>query len=106
MDIIHKRFPVEEISIDELREKEDDENESTFFERRLGLFCEMDTDAIGIKIDLSRLFKKGVFSASEKRAIVKKLADLKLNPTERKAFQRALVKLRNFYLNRCLASNK
>ena len=58
MDIIHKRFPVEEISIDELREKEDDGNESTFFERRLGLFCEMDTDAIGIKIDLSRLFKR------------------------------------------------
>lgn len=66
MDIIHKRFPVEEISIDELREKEDDENESSFFERRLGLFCEMDTDSIGIKIALSRLFKKGVFSASEK----------------------------------------
>jgi len=106
MDIIHKRFPVEEISIDELREKEDDGNESTFFERRLGLFCEMDTDSIGIKIDLSRLFKKDVFSASEKRAIVKKLADLQLNPTERKAFQRALVKLRNFYLNRCLPSNK
>jgi hypothetical protein len=99
MDIIHKRFPVEEISIDELREKVDDEDDSTFFEYKLGLYCEMDTDSIGIKTDLSRLFKKGVFSASEKRSIVKKLADLQLNTAERKAFQRALVKLRNFYLN-------
>lgn len=99
MDIIHKRFPVEEISIDELRKKEDDEKESTFFEYKLGLYCEMDTDAIGIRTDLSRLFKQGIFSNSEKKALVKKLADLQLNQAERKAFQRALVKLRNFYLN-------
>jgi len=99
MDIIHKRFPVEEISIDELREKVDDEDESTFFEYKLGLYCEMDTDAIGIKTDLSRLFKKGIFTANEKKSLVKKLADLPLTDAERKAFQRALVKLRNFYLN-------
>ena len=85
--------------MDELREKENDEEESTFFEYKLGLYCEMDTDAIGIKTDLSRLFKKGIFTANEKKALVKKLADCQLTTTERKAFQRALVKLRNFYLN-------
>lgn len=99
MDIIHKRFPVGEISIDELREKEDDEDDSTFFEYKLGLYCEMDTDAIGLRTDLSRLFKQGIFSKSEKKALVKKLADLPLTDIERKSFHRALVKLRNFYLN-------
>ena len=96
---IHKRFPVEDISLDELREKENDEDESTFFEYKLGLYCEMNTDYIGIKVDLSRLFKQGFFTANEKKALVKKLADCQLTATERKAFQRALVKLRNFYLN-------
>jgi len=95
----YKRFPVEEISLDELREKEDDEDKSTFFEHRLGLYYEMNTDAIGIKTDLSRLFKKGIFTANEKKSLVKKLADCDLTATERKAFQRALIKLRNFYLN-------
>ena len=95
----YKRFPVEEISLDELREKENDEDESTFFERKLGAFCEMDTESIGIKVDLSRLFKQGFFTANEKKALVKKLADCQLTTTERKAFQRAVVKLRNFYLN-------
>lgn len=85
--------------MDELREKENDEDESTFFERRLGLYNEMDTDAIGIKVDLSRLFKQGFFTANEKKTLVKKLADGQLTATERKAFQRAVVKLRNFYLN-------
>jgi hypothetical protein len=59
----------------------------------------MDTDAIGIKTDLSRLFKKGIFTANEKKSLVKKLTECQLTTTERKAFQRALVKLRNFYLN-------
>ena len=95
----YKRFPVEEISLDELREKENDEDESTFFERKLGAFSEMDTESIGIKVDLSRLFKQGIFTANEKKSLVKKLADCDLTATERKAFQRALVKLRNFYLN-------
>ena len=96
---IHKRFPVEDISLDELREKENDEDESTFFEYKLGLYCEMNTDYIGIQADLSRLFKQGFFTTNEKKALVKKLADCQLTATERKAFQRALVKLRNFYLN-------
>ncbi len=98
MNIHYKHVPVEEISMDEMRENENAEDESTFFEYKLGLYCEMDTNSIGIKADLSRLFKKGIFSNSEKKALVKKLADLKLNPLERKAFQRALEKLRNFYL--------
>ena len=96
---IHKRFPVEEISLDELREKENDEDESTLFEYKLGLYSEMDTDYIGIKADLSRLFKQGLFTANEKKALVKKLTECQLTTTERKAYQRALVKLRNFYLN-------
>jgi hypothetical protein len=95
----YRKFPVKEISLDELREKENDEDKSTFFEHRLGLYYEMNTDAIGIKTDLSRLFKKGIFTANEKKSLVKKLADCDLTTTERKAFQRALIKLRNFYLN-------
>lgn len=95
----YKSIPVEEISMDELREKEDAEDESTFFEYKLGLYCEMDTDSIGIKADLSRLFKEGVFTPSEKKAIVRKLADYKLNPAERKSYQRALEKLKKYYLN-------
>jgi hypothetical protein len=55
----YKNIPVEEISMDELREKEDAEDESTFFEHKLGDYCEMDTDSIGITADLSRLFKMG-----------------------------------------------
>lgn len=99
MSIKYKTIPVEEISMDELREKEDAEDESTFFEYKLGLYCEIDTDSIGIKADLSRLFKKGIFTPTEKKAIVRKLADYRLNPTERKAYQRALEKLKNYYLN-------
>lgn len=85
--------------MDELREKIAKEDETSLFEYRLGLYCEMDTDSIGIKADLSRLFKKGIFLDSEKKALVKKLADLPLTGIERKAFHRALVKLRNFYFN-------
>ena len=96
---LYKNVPVEEISLDEIREKEDAEDETSLFEYRLGLYCEMDTDSIGVRADLSRLFRKGVFTASEKRAIVKKLGDFKLDPSERKAFQRALQKLKNLYLN-------
>ena len=95
----YKRFPVEEISLDELREKENDEDESTFFERKLGAFCEMNTESIGVRVDLSRLFKMGFFSTSERRALTKKLGDFKLNPAERKAYQRAVEKLKNYYLN-------
>lgn len=99
MKIKYKTIPVEEISMDELREKEDAEDETTFFEYKLGLYCEMDTESIGIRADLSRLFKEGVFSTSEKRALVKKLTDFKLNPSERKSYQRALGKLTNYYFN-------
>lgn len=99
MNNLRKKVPVQQISIDELREKENEENESTFFEYQLGLFCEMNTDAIGIRADLSRLFKQGLFSDSEKKALVRKLADFQLSQAERKAFHRALIKLRNFYLN-------
>jgi hypothetical protein len=95
----YKNIPVEEISMDELREKEDAEDETTSFEYKLGLYCEMDTDSIGIRADLSRLFKKDFFSPTEKKALVKKLGDYQLNATERKAYQRALEKLRSYYLN-------
>jgi hypothetical protein len=94
-----KIIPVEEISMDEMREKEEVEDETTFFEYRLGLYCEMDAESIGIRADLSRLFKMDFFSPSEKRAMIKKLGDYKLNSTERKAYQRALEKLRNYYFN-------
>ena len=97
MRIKYKTIPVEEISMDELREKEDAEDEATLFEYKLGAFCEMDTDSIGIRADLSRLFKMGFFSTSERRALTKKIGDFKLNPAERKAYQRAVDKLTNFY---------
>ena len=99
MNFIYKNVPVEEVSLDELREKENMEDESTFFEYKLGLYCEMDTESIGIRADLSRLFKNGFFTPNEKRALVKKLADSHLTTTERKAYQRALEKLKNYYLN-------
>jgi hypothetical protein len=99
MKKLRKKIPIKQISIDELRAKENEEDESTFFEYKLGLFYEINTDSIGIKADLSRLFKQDFFSDSEKKALVKKLADLQLSQAERKAFQRALIKLRNFYLN-------
>lgn len=99
MNIIYKRVPVEEVSLDELREHENEEDESTLFEHRLGLYCEMDTDTIGVRADLSRLFKQGVFTTGEKKALVKKLADLPLTANERKAFERALLKLRKIYFN-------
>ncbi len=97
----YRNVPVEEISLDELREKEDTEDESTLFEHKLGLYCQMDTDSIGVKADLSRLFKKGFFTPNEKKALVRKLADCRLDPTERKAYQRALEKLKNYYFNQC-----
>jgi hypothetical protein len=98
MRIKYKTIPVEEISMDELREKEDAEDESTFFEHKLGAFCEMDTESIGIRADLSRLFKMGFFTPNEKKSLLKKMGDYKLNPTERKAYQRAIEKLKNYYL--------
>ena len=62
MNIIYKHRPAEEISLDELREKEKEEDDSTFFEYKLGLYCEMDTDSIGIRADLARLFKQDFFN--------------------------------------------
>ena len=99
MNIKRKTIPVEEISMDELREKENAEDETNLFEHKLGLYDEMNTDSIGIRTDLSRLFKKGFFSPTEKKAIIKKLGDYKLNAAERKAYQRALQKLTSYYLN-------
>lgn len=99
MNILYKRVPVEEVSLDELREHENEEDESTLSEYRLGLYCEMDTEGIGVRADISRLIKQGVFNTSEKKALAKKLADLPLSPNERKAFERALVKLRKIYFN-------
>ena len=99
MSIIYKRIPVEEISLDELCEKQNEDEESTLSEYRLGLYCKIDTEAIGLRVDLSRLFKQGLFTGIEKKSLVKKLADLPLSPTERKAFQRALVKLRKIYFD-------
>jgi len=83
--------------MDELREKEDAEEETGLFEHKLGAFCEMNTEAIGLRADLSRLFKMGFFSTSERRALTKMIGDFKLNPTERKAYQRAVDKLINYY---------
>jgi hypothetical protein len=99
MKIKYKTVPVEEISMDELREKEDAEDETTFWEHKLGAYDEMNTEAIALRVDLSRLFKMGFFSPSEKRALLKKLGDDRLNCTQRKAYQRALDKLKNYYLN-------
>jgi hypothetical protein len=99
MNTKYRHSPAEEISLDELREKEDAEDESTSFEYKLGLYCEIDTDSIGIKADLSRLFKMGFFTPNEKKALVNKLADRHLTVTERKSYQRALEKLKNYYLN-------
>ena len=96
---VYRKFPAEEISLDELRERVAREDDSSLLEYRLGLYCEMDTDSIGIKADLSRLFKKGIFTEAEKKALVKKLADVQLGKNEKYAFHRALVKLRNFYFN-------
>ncbi len=96
---VFRKHPVEEISLDELRERIEQEDESSLLEYRLGLYCEMDTESIGVKADLSRLFNKGIFTEGEKKALVKKLADVRLGRNEKYAFHRALVKLRNFYLN-------
>jgi len=59
----------------------------------------MDTGSIGIKADLSQLFKKGIFTKTEKKISVKKLADVHLGRNEKFAFHRALVKLKNYYFN-------
>ena len=96
---VYRKHPAEEISLDELRERIAQEDESSLLEYRLGLYCEMDTDSLGVKADLSRLFKQGLFTEGEKKALVKKLADVRLGKNEKYAFHRALVKLRNFYLN-------
>ncbi len=95
----YKIIPVKEISMDELREKEDPEDETTFFEYKLGLFSEMDKEAIGFRADLWRLLKNGYFNQSEKKALIKKLDNNKLNPSERKAYQRAIKKLRKYFLH-------
>jgi len=96
---VYRKHPAVEISLDELRERLAREDESSLLEYRLGLYCEMDTESIGVKADLSRLFKQGLFTEREKKVLVKKLADLPLGKNEKYAFHRALVKLRNFYLN-------
>jgi len=81
-----------------LREKENDEDESTLFEYKLGLYCEMDTDYIGIKADLSRLFKQA-FLPRMRKGDSQKADRMPVNPHRKESLQRALVKLRNFYLN-------
>jgi hypothetical protein len=97
MRIKRKTLPMEIISLDELREKEDTGDERAGFEYKLGAYCEMDTESIGIRIDLLRLFKNNFFSSCEKNALTKKLGDHKLNTAERKAYQRAVDKLKNYY---------
>jgi len=96
---VYRKRPAEEISLDELRERAAREDDSSLYEYGLGLYCEMDTDAIGVKADLSRLFRQGVFTEAEKKALVKKLADVRLGKNEKYAFHRALVKLRKLYFD-------
>jgi len=99
MKKIYETIPVVEISMDELREKENSEDESTFFEYKLGVYCEMNTEEIGIRTDISRLFKNGVIPPSGKRAFLKKLSGDILNAAERKAFQRVSERIRTYFLN-------
>lgn len=97
----YKRVRPKNISLDEVREKISEEEESNQLEFKLGLYSEIDTDLIGIRADLSRLFKNVFFTPAERRAIRKRLSDIPMDDAERKAFERARRKLIDFYNGSC-----
>lgn len=90
----NKKIRVTEISLDELKDKADEEGDTVPFEYKKGLYYEMDFTAIGEIANIKKLIKSGALPPSEKAAVEKMLAGYKLNANERKAFERAIKRLK------------
>jgi len=89
---------VVEVPLDELRERVDPNGNIISTEYKYGLYYEMDSATRGEIANIERLMKKGFFPPKEKEAIIKTLDDYKLNPSERKALERGIRRLRKLYL--------
>jgi len=89
-----KKVRVAETSLDELRVKADEEGDAVPFEYQKGLYYEMDFTSIGEMANIKKLIKSGALPRSEKEAVEKMLAGFKLNAAERKAFERAVRRLK------------
>jgi|WetSurMetagenome_2_1015567.scaffolds.fasta_scaffold839594_3 hypothetical protein len=88
---------VVEVPLDELRERLDQMGNIISTEYKFGLYCEIDSATRGEIANIERLMKKGFFPPKEKEAIIRALDDYKLNPSERKALERGIQRLRNLY---------
>lgn len=84
-----------ELSLDELREKANRDGETVPFEYQLGAYYEMDTATVGEIAHIKKLIDDGLLSPCEKKALQKKLADQVLDQAERKAYGRAVQKLKS-----------
>lgn len=90
----NKKLRVVEISLDELREKADQEGDAVPFEYQRGLYYEMDFNSIGEMANIRKIIKSGALPPSEKDAVEKMLKGFKLNAAERKAYERAVKRLK------------
>jgi len=89
----HKRRVIE-LSLDELTEKANQAGETVPFEYQLGAYYEMDTATLGEIAHIKKLINNGLLTPCEKKALLKKLADQVLDQAERKAYGRAIEKLK------------
>ena len=90
----NKRVRVTQLSLDELRDKVDLEGDSVPFEYEKGLYYEMDFTLIGEMANIKKLINGGIFPPSEKEALEKMLDGYQLDDAERKAYERAIKRLR------------
>jgi hypothetical protein len=93
-----KKHYIIEVSLDELMERAKQRGDSVHLEYQLGAYYEMDTPTIGEMAHIQKLIKDGLLSPCEKEALFKKLDDHVLDTAERKAYQRAVEKLREALL--------
>lgn len=94
----HRKHYIIELSLDELRERANQKDGNVPFEYQVGACYEMDVATIGEIAHIKNLIKKGLLSPCEKKALFKRLKDCKLDQAERKAYGRAIEKLRKSLL--------
>lgn len=93
--IIVPRF---EFSLDELRERVNQNGEDSYFEYKLGAYYEMDIYKLGEMANIRRLLENYLLPPRETDAVFKMLADRILDSSERKALERGIKRLKSLLL--------
>jgi len=90
----NKKVRIIQLSLDELREKANRVGDSVPYEFKNGLYYEMDFTRIGEMANLYKIIQSGFLPPHERQAVEKMLGGFKLDSAERKAYERAVKKLK------------